>query len=133
MTTRHDSRDLLADRARKIFRCPIDDPATLKARLIHLGGKLSGRTVNLSHAGMLMAFDRLNRPVAIGTRVDVSLHTPSGLARLMGVVRHCTKRLCGIEFVSQQAKASFEPPLRLQQSIFAAQKTYLEKRRRQMH
>jgi hypothetical protein len=130
MDVKNRSIDLYAERARKIFRCPIDDPKQLPARLSHGGGKIPGKTFNLSHAGMMIVFDKPNRPVAVGAQVDVSLHTPSGLARLAGVVRHCTRSVCGVEFIGSQSTTGFEPPLRLQQSIFAAQKSYLEKRRR---
>ena len=130
MDAKDRATDLYAERARKIFRCPIDEPKDLPARLSHGGGKYPGKTLNLSHAGMMIVFDKPNRPVAVGARVDVSLHTPAGLARLAGVVRHCTRRVCGVEFIAGESTTGFDPPLRLQQSIFAAQKSYLEKRRR---
>ena len=45
---------------------------------------------------------------------------------MAGVIRHSTKRRCGVEFVAEGNEvAEFEPLLGLQQSLFSAQKIAL--------
>ena len=125
---------MMTDRSRRIFRCPIDDPASLKASIRQSGRSVKAQALNLSHAGMMLTFVEPGQALPVGSRVDIALQTPAGPTHIAGVIRHSTKRRCGVEFVAEGNEvAEFEPPLGLQQSLFSAQKIYIEKRRQRMH
>lgn len=119
--------------ARSAFRCPIDIPATHAVKLFFPWGAVTGETLNICHAGMLVELTSSRNKVPDGSRVAIALRTSSGLTRLHGTIRHTSGGCCGIEFRSRDVDEEFEPPLGLQQVIYTAQKAYLANRWRKMH
>ena len=118
---------------RNAFRCPIDIPAAHAVKLFFPWGALTGETLNICHAGMLVELSNSQHKVLTGSRVAISLRSSSGLTRLHGIIRHTSGGCCGIEFRSRDSGEEFEPPLGLQQVIYSAQKAYLTNRWRKMH
>jgi hypothetical protein len=130
----HGSNDLppRSSPARGAFRCPIEIPAAYAVKLFFPWGAVTGETLNICHAGMLVELTSSRNKVSDGSRVAIALRTSSGLTRLHGTIRHTSGGCCGIEFRSRDSGEEFEPPLGLRQVIHSAQKAFLADRWRKM-